>query len=98
MTQATNKTDEQTVVVAETDKVAGKANQLTDEQRAQLSRSSMYQFLTAVDQASSSLPEDNMMRREKFAVSLRNKKREMILGSKRKKTLANINRSLPTSS
>ena len=39
-----------------------------------------------------------MVRREKFAVSLRNKKREMILGSKRKKTLATINKVMQASS
>ena len=54
-----------------------KKNQLTDDQKAKLERG-MYQFLNsdkAVEEGN-----DPLIAREKFAVSLRDKKRQLIRG------------------
>ena len=67
---------------------------LTEEQREQLERCSLYKYLGSGEESkgqSGGNDEDPMRRRENFAISLRKQRRDRIIGSKRKKTMELIN-------
>ena len=63
---------------------------LTEEQREQLSKYSLYSYLGSGEEGKGQgggKEEDPMRRRENFAISLRKQRRDKLIGSKRKKTM-----------
>lgn len=89
--------------VAQNDFVEGansklKGSQLTSEQRACLSRCSLYQSSVSAGFDRDGKDMDPLIQREKFAVSLRKTKRESIILTKRKKTFETINNRSMTAS
>ena len=67
-------------------------NQLTDEQKAYFERSSLYKYGLG-DAAGKMMGTDEvdpLIKRERFAISLRKEKREKIITEKRRKTLESI--------
>ena len=56
-------------------------------ERAQLEGCSLYKYMNGTNE-----DDDPLLRREQFAISLRKKKKNAIIGSKRKKTMESLRR------